>query len=545
MAMVEAPFLPIIYVRGYAGTDSEVEDTVSDPYMGFNLGSTRIRTVWTGATEKLYFESPLVRMMKDHGYRDVYSAGINLADIDEVQPGELRPRSIIIYRYYDQVSSVFGDGKQATMEHFGQGLNDLIVKVRDRICITKQEKDEFKVYLVGHSMGGLVIRCFLQNDKIGDTAVKEMVDKVFTYATPHNGIELDIVGNVPAFFNTHSVTNFNRKRMCEYLGLKNGTEPVNTLNDKFSPDRFFCLVGTNSKDYTAAAGWSARVVGPFSDGLVRINNAVVWGPNKDKKDGPTRLAPRAYVYRSHSGYYGIVNSEEGYQNLIRFLFGDARVDGRLEVEDISLPDDLEEMRKNGKEVRASYHFEAIASVRAAHWDLSRRVAAENSAVFRTYGELFPKKAVKNVDRKDRDDPELFTTFLSSAQRKDADRPSLGFAVEIGVLVPEYTVDGVLFLNNHYPGGYIFRDKLNLEATPPKPGEIGSAWQLMCGFDRNTPNKATEPVAPTDFEDRIEFRIPIVRENRPGIKATLVLTARYWNTPNARKPKRPPPRRPAS
>ena len=51
-----------------------------------------------------------------------------------------------------------------------------------------------------------------------------------------------------------------------------------------------------------------------------------------------RNPPRgAYVYRSHSGYYGIVNSEEGYQNLTRFLFGDVRIDGSLEVRDITLP----------------------------------------------------------------------------------------------------------------------------------------------------------------------------------------------------------------
>jgi hypothetical protein len=54
-------------------------------------------------------------------------------------------------------------------------------------------------------------------------------------------------------------------------------------------------------------------VGPRSDGLVRIERAHVRGAN------------RAYVHRSHSGRYGEVNSEEGYQNLRRFLFGRWRV----------------------------------------------------------------------------------------------------------------------------------------------------------------------------------------------------------------------------
>ena len=34
---------PIIYVRGFAMRDTEIEDTVNTPYMGFNLGATRIR----------------------------------------------------------------------------------------------------------------------------------------------------------------------------------------------------------------------------------------------------------------------------------------------------------------------------------------------------------------------------------------------------------------------------------------------------------------------------------------------------------------------
>jgi hypothetical protein len=50
---------------------------------------------------------------------------------------------------------------------------------------------------------------------------------------------------------------------------------------------------------------------------VQIDNASVPG------------AGRAFVHRSHSGRFGIVNSEEGYQNLRRFLFGDLEVRGDL------------------------------------------------------------------------------------------------------------------------------------------------------------------------------------------------------------------------
>ena len=36
------PYHPIIYVRGFAATQGEIEETVADPYMGFNIGSTKV-----------------------------------------------------------------------------------------------------------------------------------------------------------------------------------------------------------------------------------------------------------------------------------------------------------------------------------------------------------------------------------------------------------------------------------------------------------------------------------------------------------------------
>ena len=56
------PFHPIIYVRGFAVSQAEIEETVADPYMGFNLGSTKTRQVWDGTMRKFFFESPLVRL---------------------------------------------------------------------------------------------------------------------------------------------------------------------------------------------------------------------------------------------------------------------------------------------------------------------------------------------------------------------------------------------------------------------------------------------------------------------------------------------------
>ena len=104
-------------------------------------------------------------------------------------------------------------------------------------------------------------------------------------------------------------------------------DPQTVPQDAFDTDDIFCLVGTDFMDY----GATREVVGPRSDGLVLIDHAYV------------RRAHRAFVFKSHSGSYGEVNSEEGYQNLRRFLFGRWKV----AIDLVGLPTDLPGADKRG------------------------------------------------------------------------------------------------------------------------------------------------------------------------------------------------------
>lgn len=524
----EPPYYPIVYVRGYAGNDAAVEDTVADPYMGFNLGATKLRQTWKGDIRRHYFESPLVRLMKDHGYRDVYQVGREMPETLAV-----RPQSVFVYRYYDQVSSQLGPGRRGEILDYAQGLSELIGTIRKRMCEDCEEDPEsFRVYLVAHSMGGLVCRSFLQHPQGDPEGVRGTVDKVFTYATPHNGIDLEIIGNVPGFFTRNNADNFDRDRMRDYLDLRAATEKgddrLDSLDGRFDPDRFFCLVGTNSRDYEVAGGWSRRVVGPMSDGLVRIRNATVWGTWGRGNEKRLKEAPRAFVHRSHSGHFGIVNSEDGYQNLTRFLFGTVRVDGVLEIFGLSLPADVQKARDEGKEIRASYHFEVVVRTRGARWDLHRRLVDEGSAIFRKFDDIFPRDG--GAPRH----PHLFSAFLADWGRVKDRRQSLGFAIDLGVQVPEYRIDERLWFDDFFEGGYLYRQKINLEALPPR-GDLD--WRLRYGIDRSTPNRATRAAeeladggeVPVSREaGDLVFRIPVVQKTRPGIDARLVLRARPWS-----------------
>jgi pimeloyl-ACP methyl ester carboxylesterase len=515
------PFHPIIYVRGFAATQGEIEETCADPYMGFNLGSTKTRMAWNGQRKKFFFESPLIRLITEHKYDDVYVAGddlIALEKSDEPVPY----RALIIYRYYDEASEEFGRGETPAIQHFAAGLSDLILRLREKVCANPKNAvspADFRVYLVAHSMGGLVCRAFLQNADLGEEQARRAVDKLFTYATPHNGIDLRIVRNVPAWASFGDLNNFNRGRMADYLKLAD-QEDVSVVVG-FPPERIFNLVGTNPSDYLAAKGLSSWAAGDGSDGLVRIENATTHGPGPD---GADVSSPRAYVHRSHSGHYGIVNSEEGYQNLTRFFFGEIRIDGVLDIDSITLPAELEQAKAK---VKASYQFEVVVSVRGCQWQMHQRTVREGSAIFRTFEQLFPAAddGTHKADRKQ--SPHLFSVFLDPKKSMKTNS-SVSFAFDLKVVVPDYEVDQVLFLKRHYEGGYIYRQLIIVEAL--QDAKAVSGWKINYGYQDETPGLAKIPALTEPLPDGrgITFSIPVRQDKRPGIAATLRIEARPWS-----------------
>lgn len=526
------PMHPIIYVRGFAATQNEIEDAVADPYMGFNLGSTKTRTIWTGEVKRFFFESPLVRLMAEEDYDDVFVDGEDLMS-PEINAKPVSYRCIVIYRYYDSASEAFGDSDTPPIEHFAKGLGELILRLRDKICANPDNEvtaESFQCYLVAHSMGGLVCRAFLQNAEFSTRDARQAVDKLFTYATPHNGIDLRIVRNVPGWATFGDADNFNRKRMASYLALPKGSDDV-SLVDGFPADRVFNLVGTNPMDYRVLGGLSAWAAGDASDGLVRIANATTHGPGPNNVKIPS---PSAFVHRSHSGHYGIVNSEEGYQNLTRFLFGNLRVDGILDINKITLPPDLED-EADAHRLKASYQFEVVVSVRGQQWQIHRRTVRENSAIFRQYDILLPKGPTGDRVPDRTQSPHLFSVFLD--QRKSVNRKtskksvknsSVSFAMDLRILVPDYEVDGALFLKRHYEGGFIFRQQILVEAVPD--ADAAGGWRVKYGRQEESPGVAGIEIEAQRSPDTgvFFFTIDVAQERKPGIEAKLRIEVRPWN-----------------
>jgi pimeloyl-ACP methyl ester carboxylesterase len=430
--------LPVVYVRGYAGGTSGINAQVDDPFYGFNAGSTHVRVGGSGDPIFYQFESPLLRLILDEDYRLLVEG--SQADYLAGQPdGSVPAASIWIHRYYDISASTWGERPQEfRLERAAEDLLDLIELLQLK---TKAPR----VHLVAHSMGGLICRSLIQKvipDQRPERPATDYVSRLFTYGTPHGGIEFEVgfglFERVRDTFGIAGADVFGPRRMYEYLtpqddydpgGPPKEWSPLDVPDEVFPNDRIFCLVGTNPEDYGAAFGLSSKAVGAKSDGLVQIENAYLPG------------ARHGFVHRSHSGRYGMVNSEEGYQNLRRFLFGDLAV--QADLVRVRLPQDDPEVVWQG---------ETRLSIRGLPVVIHEQVAAHYCPI-----QLDSPVAAGTADRP----VPLVTTYLSSG----ASRPTgtMRYMLQVRVLSLRQR-RGVFQFFDHLEQGADFDDVLVVDVA---------------------------------------------------------------------------------
>ena len=456
--------LPVIYVRGFAGNGSAINSAVDDPFYGFSQGSVHVRADSSGRAKFHQFESPMLRLITDHKY-EVPVHGDQWAYLQSVDAGSVNAASVWIHRFYDDAAATFSeDPENFSFERAAADLFELIKLVLEKTGAPK-------VFLVAHSMGGLICRSLLQRviperlaadsgGAIDPAAGASYVARVFTYATPHGGISfavgfglLERIRDATGF---QGADIFGPDRMYEYLTApalrdrrpRDEFSGTSMPDDGFPVDELFCLVGSNPEDYDVAFGLSSKAVGARSDGLVQIENAAVRG------------APLAVVHRSHSGRYGIVNSEEGYQNLQRFLFGDLKIEVELVGFTVGrdAPSDIEFQLDVGLAIRGLpvlVHEQSAAHfcpVQIEHWKEGNPI----------------------------DTPvPLLTTFLSSHAPRPRvagkEVPRLRHALKLRLMSIKER-QGRFFFDDHMEQTEDWMDALLVDIEPPGPdGGLPRAW----------------------------------------------------------------------
>ncbi|MFD3654607.1 esterase/lipase family protein [Streptomyces sp. NPDC058620] len=491
--------IPIVYVRGFAGDTSGIDKAVKDPFYGFNEGSTHVRVGAGNEPSFHQFESPLLRLLLDDDYRLLVEGGqdayLNAHD-------SIPANSIWVLRFYDVSASTWGsEPKEFRIEDAAADLLSLIDKIR-----AKSGADH--VHLVAHSMGGLVCRCLLQKllpDLGRDPA--DCVDKVFTYGSPHGGITFDagfgLFEKVRDATGLNGAEIFGPKRMYEYLTPKSDYDPQGRPSEwrardmpardaahpkAFPHPRVFCLVGTDPTDYDVAFGLSAAAVGPRSDGLVQIENAYVPG------------AHRAFVHRSHSGRYGLVNSEEGYQNLRRFLFGDRKVEATLA--DYRLP----------PEEGTTWQAEVRMSVRGLPIVIHEQTAEHWCPL-----QLPPSDALADIP--------LTSTFLCTGLRPQDGHGTMRYAMHLRIL-SLHERRGFMNFGDHLEQTADFDDILVIDVGQG----TWAAWNSVIPGSIRDHDPSGTPLADVDSaEGRWVASVPLPDSAKPilGDQARIRLTVTPW------------------
>jgi Putative serine esterase (DUF676) len=549
--------LPIIYVRGYAGPTSGIDTQVDDPFYGFNKGATHVRVGGAGDPMFYQFEGPMLRLMIDEQYQ-LLVHGDQHAFLQDAADNSLPAATLWVYRFYDQAATTFvpqahqgvlervytGLHRHMTAEGFdietaAAGLYDLID------LVLRRTKEADKVIIVAHSMGGLVARCMMQkicllpdkrdpgNPKAREPA-KKLISKFFTYGTPHGGISFDIgaLNWAEKAFGPAGADMFAPAKMYGYLTKDadfgqvpdegSNWDPQTIPKDVFPAEYVFCLVGTDPSDY----GLSRVVVGPKSDGLVRIEHAYVRG------------AHRAYVYKSHSGTYGEVNSEEGYQNLRRFLFGRWKVQVFLDGLP-AYPANMGGLPENQQ--WPVWQADMRLSVRGLPVVLTEQQAAHWCPI------QLNDELKRLADTPDHPVP-LVTTFLRP--ENPADDPAHGGRARYSLTLRVYQLDergGSFRFADHLEQVPDWSDSLIVDVGPNDTGTGLQAWLAwnsqvsgpINAFDPITdglPEPARHPVALAhdDHQWRCHADLPdaakVLRILGPTARLTIVITDRDAETP---------------
>lgn len=469
---------PIVYIRGYAMTPSQVEDAFNMPYYGFNLGSTQVKLAKDEKLVMRLFESPVVRLIKEEEYVDSLNKFVDSANrpmansVPAANPKVDWHKTLWIFRFYDAESKLLG-GRRVEIEDYAEQLAVFLDDVR-KAC---GSPPEFTVNLIAHSMGGLISRCYLQHTPLFRRrdlrAVKPVpVNKLFTYGTRHRGITfrqgLGWVEDVGNLLGIYGVDTFGEPRMREFLSLPSGDLHIYRPARGGPPlERIFCLVGTNYQDYP---DWATKhAVGPGSDGLITVNDAYVKG------------APRAYIHSAHHGPFGMVNSEEGYQNLTRFLFGDVRYEALLEPLEV-----IREQPGLGEGDALDYlEINVDVVIRGLPTYIHTRRELDQSAII---VKMVRKRDGTGYRQKDTRATHLFTGYLRQRKKMPGKDPFLRGAIQLRIM-PHYLHKGWVRLSR-FEGESIFNDRLHLGVRRDvRPPVIQSRWGLVSSVAKG---KAPEP-----------------------------------------------------
>jgi hypothetical protein len=273
----------------------------------------------------------------------------------------------------------------------------------------------------------------------------------------------------------------------------------------FPVKRCLCIIGTDHKSYISAR----HLTGNFSDGLVRQDNAyIVGGPKPENGVYPEeQVCFYANVHRAHSGYRGIVNSYESFENIQRFLFGN--VVAKIFLQNIVFHTSTPAADK----IETFYDFEFKVSIRGTNAYLHRREQdpCENA--------LRLKAASVKGDTK----LHLHTGFLNT-RLKPGDSSHSHFT--LAFKVTEYHVKKFLLWDREYPGRTIYSETAEIRLKDITGDDVADELQYRWMSDVTDWSDETQWQTAPEGPDG--YLIPLRPANT--MEANILITAGQWPDP---------------
>jgi hypothetical protein len=255
---------------------------------------------------------------------------------------------------------------------------------------------------------------------------------------------------------------------------------------------------------------------------VQIDNAYVRG------------ASRTFVHRSHSGRYGEVNSEEGYQNLRRFLFGTRKATVRLV--NATLP------AATSAGVLDVWQAEVSVSIRGLPVLIDDQTAAHYCPV--ELGKVAGGRPARRRPgaRRRRGNPgdgpggpPLTTVFLldpvraRQLQREDLQpgtfSPRCRYALQLKVIHLQEQ-HGLFTWQNHLEGAPEWADTLIVDVGPDDDGteQVWAAWEVDISKVTSVPDPIVRTPLASNPPGSLSFTIPLPSAGQQllGARAAIAL-----------------------
>jgi len=85
----------------------------------------------------------------------------------------------------------------------------------------------------------------------------------------------------------------------------------------------------------------------------------------------------------------------------------------------------------------------------------------------------------------------------------------------------------LWIDEHYEGGYLFRDAVVIEMIPPQQAD--GDWQVKYDWQSDKLGEATQPLPAKELNNgKVELTIDFDSDTTPGIRGKLRFVVSKWN-----------------